>query len=911
MLLKCLALLALVHLIHTTGLEDPVLFEPIKHLKLTRAQYRILTLVEFSPYHKTFDTLNTYIQDLVKDTESLTESFDKSKHQAIDLMLPQSDSVPTVQVAVEVKHCWNWYWNQTVSHGHAYFTIKTEQDCYKTCKESLTCGGFTLSFEPTLLLCILHFGLIPPSTAQKSSTTTTKLYLKTSECYVSLQDTHQLPEKALSCYDSLKNQKIIDSVSYPHILSASLCNYVCYFDQNCTGFEIAQNSEIICSLQKHSSPTIVYSEKSTVFRKRASCTAEYLSTTPSDNSRNPDPATKALGILIHEAHESTLYIQDLYDEIYSNFKEMIDHLQFHQVETLGTNERSKRSILGGIGEIFSSLFGFGGDDITRAEVDQIEQNINTLQQSSSSNREFIQKNLALINLTRVDVQANRGILRELSQNFLRLNKTMVHIWDEFIFARNHLATATSILSKVSIIRTGIQRLMLDMSHLKAYLDTLASNTVSPSLINAPRLRNVLLSIQEELRGHPRLQLPADPTKNIWDFYPLLRVKPIVLAEHIIVSLEMPLVDRSVELRVFQAHSLPVLHPKLKKKFQYHLESTYLALTDEDHYVTLLMEADVIKCTLHNAAACKLETALYPTVTAPYCILALYLKKTEQIDQLCKFSLETQTTAEAINLNNNQWAIAMLEPETLEIKCRLKTHFVSVKPPLQIVNLPNGCSAYAPSLRIPAYVELKRDVSSDKITPPFLGFNKSYFPLNDFRAFKTIFPLQDLSPDETEGIKGSLPDLKFVTRKEVPDEIPRINTNYPKSVSSTTIIITILSTIVAACIIAIICFGCFHYKRYKGYQVTKNQKVTLTGIENKSLEPQPSTSKLPNDPLVVKFNTEDEHVKILPAPPKWMTDSLKRNKGTQNLEILDANIASIKKSRPPPPPPKPKPKSSKK
>ena len=70
--------------------------------------------------------------------------------------------------------------------------------------------------------------------------------------------------------------------------------------------------------------------------------------------------------------------------------------------------------------------------------------------------------------------------------------------------------------------------------------------------------------------HPWLALPNDPDTDICNYYEFLLVGPIVFDDHLVVILQMPLVDISLIMNVYKVNNLPVLHSILKKPFQYFL-----------------------------------------------------------------------------------------------------------------------------------------------------------------------------------------------------------------------------------------------------------------------------------------------------------------------------------------------------
>ena len=60
---------------------------------------------------------------------------------------------------------------------------------------------------------------------------------------------------------------------------------------------------------------------------------------------------------------------------------------------------------------------------------------------------------------------------------------------------------------------------------------------------------------------------------------------------------------------------------------------------------------------------------------------------------------------AYSLDGYLWAISSLAASKIQIWCVRNNTMTKVKPPLQIINIVNGCEGYTPNLYIPAIAEL--------------------------------------------------------------------------------------------------------------------------------------------------------------------------------------------------------------
>ena len=45
----------------------PVLFEPIKHIKLSRSTYKVTSFIDFTPHIRTFESFENYLEQLIQD----------------------------------------------------------------------------------------------------------------------------------------------------------------------------------------------------------------------------------------------------------------------------------------------------------------------------------------------------------------------------------------------------------------------------------------------------------------------------------------------------------------------------------------------------------------------------------------------------------------------------------------------------------------------------------------------------------------------------------------------------------------------------------------------------------------------------------------------------------------------------
>ena len=95
--------------------------------------------------------------------------------------------------------------------------------------------------------------------------------------------------------------------------------------------------------------------------------------------------------------------------------------------------------------------------------------------------------------------------------------------------------------------------------------------------------------------------------------------------------------------------------------------------------------------------CMFNQVLYPVEHTSWCIYALFINDKGQIEKNCLLKTINRTTNLAYSLDGYLWAISALAAEKLQIRCVMETHVITIKPPLHIVVISNGCEAYSASI----------------------------------------------------------------------------------------------------------------------------------------------------------------------------------------------------------------------
>ena len=133
---------------------------------------------------------------------------------------------------------------------------------------------------------------------------------------------------------------------------------------------------------------------------------------------------------------------------------------------------------------------------------------------------------------------------------------------------------------------------------------------------------------------------------------------------------------------------------------------------------------------------------------------------------------------------------------------METQVITIKPPLQIVDIGNGCEAYSDSIYIPAKSELTTILQSVTRSQFFLDYNFNYTNLSNYLVWhKTNFTT--LTTNEMKTLKAKMlksPTMSMDIFKKV---LGNIDKKYPFSMSPKLILALLVLTGVCTIIIGIL------------------------------------------------------------------------------------------------------------
>ena len=138
---------------------------------------------------------------------------------------------------------------------------------------------------------------------------------------------------------------------------------------------------------------------------------------------------------------------------------------------------------------------------------------------------------------------------------------------------------------------------------------------------------------------------------------------------------------------------------------------------------------------------------------------MFINDKNQIKRNCFLKTLNPTTNLAYSLDGYLWAISALATEKLQFRCVMETHVITIKPPLQIVDIGNGCKAYSASIYIPAKSELTATLQSITRCQFFLEYKFNYTNVSNFLVWYKL-DFAKLTNEEIKTLKAKV--LKLPT-----------------------------------------------------------------------------------------------------------------------------------------------------
>ena len=480
--------------------------------------------------------------------------------------------------------------------------------------------------------------------------------------------------------------------------------------------------------------------------------------------------------------------------------------------TQNVTHREKRFI-----PLFASLGAAIGSIVNAGQIKKIKRNIAILQEATLLQDQQIMELARYADLTAARIRLHDTQIYGLQYKLLVVEdgiKEMIDVSNFQVYTSYHVTIAQTILSR---LQTGTVSIENNIDKIFEYLRIMSSHKATSAVIPPVALRRLLLKIENRMRTNPRLRLPYDPRAGgIWKYYSVIKITPIVMDRMLVILMTIPVLDKTLELNIYQVHNLPAIPPGQEVAALYQLESKYFAIGKHGMYVTLPTEQSVRVCLQTELAICILEQALYPIKHITWCVYALFIDDEERIKRDCKYSVTKVSGNRAISLGGYLWAVSSIKQEQLQVRCLEETHVIEIEPPLQIVYLGNGCEGYSPSMFLPAKNEMTTHAQIESRKEYFLQFNYVYTP-DRYIGLWWQFRTRLMSDEDAKAFITQVAPLGTMDYSLLHKRPPVIDTNYGFSLPVPPVTLGI-GIVVIILLIAGVALGCYVYRMGKTFNL---------------------------------------------------------------------------------------------
>ena len=147
---------------------------------------------------------------------------------------------------------------------------------------------------------------------------------------------------------------------------------------------------------------------------------------------------------------------------------------------------------------------------------------------------------------------------------------MIDVSNFQVYTTYQVNIAQTILSH---LQRGIISIENNIDKLFEYLRIMTNHKATSVVMPPVAVRRLLLKIEDRMHTNPWLRLPCDPrTGEIWKYYNVIRVIPIVVDKMLVILMTILVLDKTLELSIYQVHNLPAIPPGQEVEAVYQLES---------------------------------------------------------------------------------------------------------------------------------------------------------------------------------------------------------------------------------------------------------------------------------------------------------------------------------------------------
>ena len=223
--------------------------------------------------------------------------------------------------------------------------------------------------------------------------------------------------------------------------------------------------------------------------------------------------------------------------------------------------------------LFASIGAAIGSIVNAGLIKKIKRNIAILQDATILQDQQITELARYADLTAACIRLHDTHIYGLQYKLLIGEegiKEMIDVSNFQVYTSYQVTIAQTILSH---LQTGIISIENNIDKIFEYLRIMTNHMAMLAVIPPVALRRLLLKIEDHMHTNPWLRLPYDlRTGEIWKYYSVIKVIPIVMDKMLDILMTIPVLDKTLELNIYQVHNLPAIPPGQEVEAIYQLEN---------------------------------------------------------------------------------------------------------------------------------------------------------------------------------------------------------------------------------------------------------------------------------------------------------------------------------------------------
>ena len=538
--------------------------------------------------------------------------------------------------------------------------------------------------------------------------------------------------------------------------------------------------------------------------------------------------------------------------------------------------RNKRGLFTNIFDIF-----FGGSSLDDAILNQIKDNVATLYTNQESLHEAQKDLVAFSNTSRLLVSQNRQFLIELETDFHALNSSLRHLQTETASIQSHVVFLTSFshtILRLTIFLSRMDRLNQQLHSFHHLLSIMAHHRLDPAVIAPSQLSPLIADMLRQLRQFPHFKLPLDQFTPTELFYQLTRVRTQYSRNTVFLILDVPLVHIESRATVMDAIPLPIFMTKENVTYQLELDDSFLLLTKDEQYYSIMPREKVIPCLLSQGHFCDLPVPWLSRANPKGCLMGLFANISTEREK-CLASTSTTQDPLPFHIGRAVWAVPTFSRSRTILTCvdRPDTKVVFLKPPLSFLHLPPGCTARNPEIYLTTPMSFQGNHTMDDANW------KVFTSINWTSMITPVFPPSITKPED-ENFVPTIPLIQHQPLPVIKAKLQELNTNYPvRKLRWWQLLVIGLATAAVAVFLLILCCKC---KLYKDLRKATNPRKRS---KKPDLE-QGDFELIPTAPTIAAESTDQEKAHQLRALLRH-TDFSAKMKEIQDRQITKKTAAN--------------------